>query len=1120
MSFVIPSSQRRTDRWCVGQVPRRLLAVLLFALAGICAAQTDGAGGSISGLVKSGNMPLPGVTVTATNTLTGQKVTTWTDVAGGYVLQVPTNGRYVIRAQMAAFAPMTGEAPINADNRSAQLNLEMILLSRVQQPPTEQPQQQASALGGRGFQTLSVFQGEGGEVGAAGTEQNGMSLPGAELGATESVAVSGNVNNSALEGMNPDEWRQRVEEMRQQSNLVTPGSVSTPQNPGGPQGLGGQGILGGGGGFSTGGGFGGGGFGGGGFGGGATFAGRGGGSGGRRGQFDINRPHGTLYYSVGDSALNAAPYSLTGEPVTKPGYLQQRFGGAIGGPLSIPKLYKNNKTFFFLNYTGSRGENPFDQYSTIPTLAERAGDFSGAGSSIFDPTTNAAFPGNVIPASRINSAATGLLAYIPLPNVPGTARQNFHFVTSADNHSDDFNFRLNRSFGAAPAGPRRGGRFGGSGNNLSVGVRYHSAGSNLTDVFPSVGGTTSTRSIDIPLSYTHRFGRINNILRVDFNRSRIRSQNLYAFTQDITGGLGITGVSTNPFDWGLPGLSFTNFAGLQDVNPQLRRNQTLTFSDFMVWNRGKHTFRWGGDFRRIQLNTETDSNARGSFVFTGLNTAEMLGGTPAAGTGYDLADFLLGLPQQTSAQFGANNYHFRANSWDLFGQDAWRVRGNLTLNLGLRYEYVSPFSEIDNRLVNLDVSPGFTAAVPVLPEQSGPYNGVFPITLVKPDRNNFAPRLGLAWKVFSKTVFRAGYGINYNTTAYSTIVQQLAFQPPFSFTQTNVQSTTGELTLQNGFPTASSSEVTNNYGVDPNYRLGYVQIWNADIQQEISPTLIVNIDYSGAKGTRLDAVEAPNRTASGLRIPGVQPFNFQESVASSIAHAGSIRVRKRLQAGFSVGGTYTYSKSIDNASSIGGGATVVAQDAFDLDAERGLSSFDQRHRFTADYMVELPFGRDRRWLRDNGPLRAMFGDWLWTGNWTLASGLPFTPRVLGDFTDVSRGTNGTIRADLTGQPVSSADPSIAEWFNAAAFVAPPSGEFGNAGRNSIDGPGSALFNMAFTKNIPLSESRMLEVRAQFSNIFNTPQYTAIDTIVNSPTFGRVISVGPMRSIQLSARFRF
>ncbi|MGA8149692.1 MAG: TonB-dependent receptor [Terriglobales bacterium] len=1079
----------------------------------LAAQDTQWQGGTIHGVVKSGNMPLPGATVTAANTLTGQKVTTSTDVDGSYSLQVASDGHYVIRAQMAAFAPLTQEVRINAINRNAEANLELILLSRVPKTaPTDQtaPSQAAAAGASRGFQNLTLMQSAEGQEsnGNGGGEivPPGMPVPGiAPDSATESVAVSGNTS-SPFATMSSAEMQQRFNDARQQAGGIT-----------------------GGGGFGGPGGFGGGGFGGGGLGGGAMIF-------GRRG-FDINRPHGSIYYGIGDSALNAAPYSLTGQPLSKPSYEQNSFGASVGGPLNIPKIFHGgDKTFFFINYNGKRGSNPFDQFSTVPTLLERQGNFSqtvytsapnaGQPVQIFNPITNTPFPNNAL--TQINPAAAGLLPFIPLPNLPGEF-QNFHFITSTDSSSDDLNVRINHSFGAALRGRRPGGRRGPQ-NNLTFGLHYHESSATLTNPFPSVGGHTDVRSFDVPISYARSFGKLTNIARFDFNRSRTSTHNLYAFADNITGNLGIGGVSQNPFDWGLPGLSFTNFGSLQDTNPQLLRDQTFTYADNMIWNHGKHTFRWGGDFRRIQLNTETDSNARGSFIFTGLNTSELVGGQPVAATGFDFADFLLGLPQQTSAQFGENNYHFRGNSWDLYAQDEWKVRGNLTLNLGVRYEYVSPYSETDNRIVNLDLSPGvlsLTGGTPavavVLPGQTGPYHGTFPSTLVRPDRNNFAPRLGFAWKPFSKTVVRGGYGINYNTTAYQGIVQQLAFQPPYSFTETNVQSNPGQLTLQKGFPTAQSQGITNNYAVNPNYRLAYVQIRNLDIQQQIRPTLLLNIDYTGTKGTNLDILEAPNRTATSLRIPGVQAFNFENAVGNSEANAGSVRLRKRLSQGFSMGGTYTFSKSIDDASSIGGSAGTgsVAQNAFDLSAERGLSSFNQTHKFTADYLWELPFGHDKRWLTTNSVPRAIFGDWQWSGDWTIASGLPFSPRLLGDFSDVARGTNGTLRPDLVpGESIAISSPSIGQWFNTAAFVVPPVGQFGDARRNSIIGPPTHVFDMAFTKIFPLKESRVLEFRASATNIFNIPQYTAIDSQVNSPTFGRVTAIGAMRAIQLTARFRF
>ncbi|HLV87759.1 MAG TPA: TonB-dependent receptor [Candidatus Sulfotelmatobacter sp.] len=1110
------------------------------------AAQSTSTSGTISGLVKAGNMPIPGATVTITGSTDSQPITTWTDVQGRYSARVPAAGTYTVRVEMMAFAKRTQQVTVDAVHQSVPANFELILLSRSLETPS-QPKRAPGQVGGqRGFQNLSILQSmaqDSGNNSMSDVVPSGMPVPGIDPNsATESVAVSGNPS-STNNGLSFDDLQQRIGDARQMG-----GGFGAPGAFGGP---------------------------GGGFGGPGGFGGGGGGRGmiiGRRG-FDINHPHGSIYYGIGDSVLNASPYALAGEPATNPSYLQNSFGGSVGGPLNIPKIYHGGtKTFFFVNYNGRRGENPFDQFSTVPTLLERQGNFSqtqvqGQPVTITDPATGLPFANDTLP--QVNPIAQGLLQYIPLPNLPGSL-QNFHFVTSAKNSSDDLNVRVNHTLGAAPTTPRRSGGAGGGGgrggggrgaprNSLTFGFHYHGANSSITNPFPSVGGSTAIRSFDVPLGYIRSIGKLTNSLRFDFNRSRTRTQNLYAFNSDIDNTVGITGVSTNPFDWGLPNLSFKDFTGLQDVTPQLLRNQTFTFSDSVVYTHGKHTFRWGGDFRRIQLNTETSGNARGTFVFTGINT------------GFDFADFLydgtlngqtaLGLPQQTSVQYGDDNYHFRGNYWDAYVQDEWKLRSNVTLNLGVRYEYVSPLSEVDKRIANLDLSPGVltqqagltaSAVAVVLPGQTGPFSGGLPNSLVRPDRNNIAPRIGFAWKPFSKTVVRGGYGINYNTGAYQGIAQQLAFQPPFSTAATNIQSVAGDITLQNGFPTLAANGITNNYAVNPDYRLGYVQIRNLDIQQQIRPTILLNIDYTGTKGTALDVLEAPNRTSTGILIPNVQAFTYENSVGDSEANAGTVRLRKRLAHGFSIGGTYTFSKSIDDASSIGAGATSsasraglggggtgpggggpaasvgtgtsnVAQDPNQahLSEERGLSSFNQTHRFTADYLLELPFGQDKRWLSGVSPMRAIFGDWQWSGDWTVTSGLPFTPRDLGSITDVARGTNGTLRPDLVpGQTVSLGNPSIAEWFNTAAFVAPPIGTYGDARRNSIIGPGSLIFDMAFTKVIPLKESRVLEFRAQASNIFNHPNYSAIDTSLTSPTFGRVTGVGGMRQITLTARFRF
>ena len=227
--------------------------------------------------------------------------------------------------------------------------------------------------------------------------------------------------------------------------------------------------------------------------------------------------------------------------------------------------------------------------------------------------------------------------------------------------------------------------------------------------------------------------------------------------------------------------------------------------------------------------------------------------------------------------------------------------------------------------------------------------------------------------------------------------------------------------------------------------------------------------------------------------------------------------------GLGAGGTGAGGGGGGSSSSSGGsaGTSNLAQNPFDLSAERGLSSFNQTHKFTADYLWELPFGHDKRWLTGNTPFRAILGDWQWSGDWSIVSGLPFTPRFLGQTEELNAGTNGTLRPNVVpGQPVSLSNPSILEWFNTAAFAMPPPGTYGDARRNSIIGPGSKVFDMAITKIFPLKESRVLEFRAQATNIFNIVNYSSIDTSVTSPTFGRVTAAGGMRQITMTARFRF
>ena len=1076
--------------------------------------------GEITGVVKSGSMPLPGVTVSAANTLTGKKFVTSTEMDGSYKIVVSGRGRYVVRAEFSAFAPATQEVVLNEQVRNGKADLSMVLLSRaereVQQSQRQQIAQQAAGTGRSEMQQLALASG-GGEVEGSGmaattdtASLTSAGLPNAGLAAegAESVAVSGAMGRSEQNPFDPGEMQDRMAELRDQMQLGGNGTIML--NNGGAGGMGGGGgplvFVMGGGGF---GGPGGGGF--------------GGGRGGRgmRG-FNVNKPHGSLFYSYDGSGLDAKPFSLNGQPESKADYNQNRFGATIGGPLNIPHIYHGGtKTFIFGNYTGTRGSNPYDVFSTVPTLDERNGIFSG----------------QQVP---INPISAQLLAFIPQPNLPGTFR-NFHFVSAASGNTDTMFIRINHSFGADQPGV-----FGARGvrrqqqqqqgqnqakgahwsHSINGGFVFNDIRNTVLNPFPSLGGHLTTHNYNLNAGYSAVKGLFLNSLRFAYNRSSNSTLNNFTNVNNIESTLGITGVSPLPADWGLPVLNFApQFSSLQDLTPAFRNNQTYTISDSMSLTHGKHAWTWGGDFRRLFYDVSNAANARGTFVFTG-----------AASGLSPFADFLLGFAQQTSVTFGAEDYQFRANSWDLFVQDNWRVGKNLTLNLGVRYERVTPYIETSNQLVNLDINPTFTALAPVQPGQIGPITGApYPASLVNTSHYDFAPRVGIAWKPFSKTVVRAGYGINYNLAQYGLMATQLGFQPPFAVSQINPAPTAPFLTLQNGFPgnQASPNHVTNTYAVDPNYQLPYVQTWNLNIQQEIKSSIVVNIGYTGAKGTHLDIVGAPDQNpvtgqpifiaCTPLTAPGaacVSPYLYEFSGGSSIMNAGTVRVRKRMRHGLSVGGTYTFSKSIDDASSIGGGGTVVAQNFYDIAGERGLSSFNQTHRFTADYYYELPIGKEKKWLNNDSWAQKLFGGLAWSGNVTLASGFPFSPRIFGTSVDLGRGVTGSARPDLVpGQSIQISNPGINQWFNVKAFTA-PAGAFGDAGRNIIIGPGTISVNMAFSKTIQVKEMQSLELRLSANNVFNHPNFTSIDTTLGSPTFGQVVAAGAMRTAQLTARYRF
>lgn len=838
-----------------------------------------------------------------------------------------------------------------------------------------------------------------------------------------------------------------------------------------------------------------------------------------------NRTRFSLYNRYGHSVWDARPYSLTDRTPEKIDTYRETFGVSLGGPMRLGKFYDGrDKTFFFINYDGNIRRNSVDSFSTVPLPAERTGDFTARGLQLFDPNSNLSGPrtalGSVIPAAMIDPAAAALVQYIPLPNLVGTV-QNFHLQSRVPVSGNRFNIRMSHTINP----------------KWSVNGNYSINLTNSEGIpgYPTLRSDSYGRQQAVTLGATNQISqRFVHSMSLNWSRNRSDLLNLFAFVNDIAGGLGITGISTDPLNYGVPQINFTNFGDLNDPVPSLRHDQTLRVMDNVSYTRGKLTWRFGGEMRRQQNNRVNDPTARGNFTFTGLMTSQLdAQGNPLPGTGWDFADFLLGLPQTTTVRFGSSRLYLRNWAFAGFVQNDWRWHPRFSINWGLRYETLTPPVELFDKLANLDMDANITAVSLVLPGQIAPFSGPVPRSLVRGDNNNWQPRFGFAWrpKLKKQTTVRGGYSIFHNGSIYAQLANQLANQPPHAQAQTRLTSSALVLTLQNGFPPAAPGVVPNTVAVDPNYRVGYAQMWNFSV--ETTPIRNINVEatYTGTKGTHLDLLRSPNRalptdplsTELTRRIPNAGDFTYDTFGASSIYHALQLRVTRRMTRGFMVFGTYSFGKSLDNASSIGGGTQTVVMDDNNFDLERGRSSFDVRHRFNAFLFYDLPFGERKRWAQ-RGWQAALLSNWTINSNISVQSGTPYTARLLGNAANNS-GTGG----GFAERPDQVADPSLPSdqrdplhFFNTAAFALPPVGRFGTAGRNTITGPGLFTVNGSMGRWIAFGKDRQrrLDLRWEVQNLFNTPNFTGLNTTVNSVNYGRVQGTRQMRTMELNARFNF
>ena len=1068
----------------------------------------------IAGRVSSGRVPLPGVSIVAR---VGRDVLalTSTGVDGRFSLQLPADA-YVVTVELTGFHTESREVRVDATDCPRALDVAMGLVARSTRTQNASPIAPASAAVRRHtpFESLAIER----ESAAAGVDGDALAdaeTVGPSLALPPGFSLGGAAGTIAFDGEAADMDRGSLQDRFEalQRGELPPPSGEAPIRAGPGARAGGPGAGGRFGGARRGGP-------------GGAFA--IGGRGGRQQQYSVNAT-----YQLAGSALDASPYQVRASSLfEEPSYARQNADVTFGGPLKIPGLYDGTgRTSFTFSYDTRVGSSLFDEYATVPPEALRTGDFSSLATALRDPVSGEMFSGNQIPLSRMDPAALALLQYIPQPNLEGDTR-NYRYTTTERFTAHNVTVQLTHSF-TPSTGPLGGGRSGGGGRadrsgpagrggprqqastsvRLNTRIQYRQQDRDRLDVFPTLSGTNATSSLSVPVSLNIAHARSTHRISVNVSHSRSDTQGQYANVVDVAGQAGIVGISTDPLTWGVPDLSFSTFTSLSDVTPNHRRGTRVSLGYTWARRFTAHTLRIGGEARYDWSSSRTDADANGAFVFTGTYAA----GGMVTENGLDFADFLLGAPQQTALQFGPGSIDMRGREVSLFVQDDWRVAGNLSLNLGVRYELQWPFLEADGQMVNLDVAPDFSAVEPVVSGDAGAFTGTFPVALVETDSNNLAPRIGLAWRAAPGTVLRGGYGISFNNGSYASIARQMAGQPPFAVTNTSIGSLDSPLTLADPLATVSPEETTNNYGVARNYELGLVQTWNAAVSRTLARVWNVDASYTHVRGSSLDLLRAPNRGPDGLRIDGVQPFTWQTSEGSSRLHSLTLALRRRSRSGLGTQVAYTLSRSQDDAPSIGGGGSVVAQDEQNLAAEWGLSSFDRRHDLSASLNLELPFGPTARWLNDGGAASTLLQDWSLDLSFQWRAGTPLTPRVLGASSDIAGGTNGTLRANYNGDPIAVDDPDLDQFFNTAPFSVPAAGTFGSAPRNLIIGPGSKDLSASVQRTFQVGRQRFT-VRMRASNLLNLVNYSRVNTVVNSPSFGQVTSVRPMRSVTLQVRF--
>jgi outer membrane receptor protein involved in Fe transport len=857
-----------------------------------------------------------------------------------------------------------------------------------------------------------------------------------------------------------------------------------------------------------------------------------------------NHVHGTLWEFLRNDAVDANNYfAQTKEPLK-----QNQFGASVGAPV------KKDKTFIFGFYEGFRNRQGETALTTVPSLRQRTGDFSelclegftagfcnNPAHQLFNVFANAPYPNNQVPQGEFSSVSQNLLSFFPLPNA-GT--NLFSTTQTLSNTTDQFGIKVDHYLN-----PRDTLNFRYMFNQLSQ-LDPLSPGGASVPGFP-VG--EDQRAQNFVAEETHTFSpSLIAVLRFSFLRNKF----LFGEHEnhESPSSLGFQFKPSLDIAAGPPFIQVNGYSTVGDpiTGPRNTYEDVFDYSGSLSWVRGKHELKFGGGYQRQQINVLQGIATNGFFVFAPFPVTDAF------------ASFLTGQPVVFLQGIGDFSRGIRGDNANWYVQDTYKVTSRLTINAGLRYELPEPYTEIHNRQSLFEpgkksqVLPNAPVGL-VYPGDSGVSAGLIPT-----DLEAFAPRFGIAWDPTGggKLLITSAYGIFYEPyyTGQGGPLQAPISAPPYLGTpQVSLPDFADPF---NGNPPAPGtfSKPLTNLTLSPTLTLPYAQDWDLNIQQSFGSDWLFEIGYVGTKGTRLPrfieanpAVFIPGtvdgqpisnssnadqrRLYSGCTLadsPGSCQFSSTgeiASIANSSYNALEASLRKRFGHGLSFLASYTWSKAIDDVSSFNitgsaakpvAGENDLAQNPFNLAAERGVSLFDARNRFVGSYEWALPF-----WNHAQNWYQWGLGGWKLDGIATLMSGTPFT---VFDSNDVSaQGSAPEItgfsaqRPNLVGNP-NNGPRTVNAWLNTDAFLrldpTANAGQFGTERRNVNIGPAYADWDFAALKNFKVTESKQLQFRAELFDVLNRTNFRLPDSDISSPTFNHILAAEAPRQVQFALKFMF